>query len=210
MSYDLVINALRVIYNSAWADAKIESKIKETIEMNTDRVSWTTMRIDHKECSTTRRSNVESGSPFKNWLIKGSLHDVNVTMRTSHAIYNSLHADVWYDFKIQDAKSATRLAPYWITTVCENGRNAKISLLEDVGIPAELAHLILEYSFPTVARIAIRTKGRAAPRMARGPVELAWQPCVDRWKSDMKSNTIKPQKATYQSKRIAAMQKRDH
>lgn len=215
--YDLAVDALRVTYNSVMPDAKNEFKIKETTEMDPTGISWTTMRIDRKECSTTRRSKAESGSPFKNWLIKGSFEGMAVMMRTSHAIYDSLHADVWYDFKIQPAKTAGPAAPYWIVEVRENERNAKISLLEDVGIVAELVHLILEYSFPTAARIAIRTNGRAKPRIANGPiVELAWRPDVsrpsgvDQWKSDIKSDSIKPQKVAYLSKRIAVIQKRDH
>ncbi len=192
--YDLAVDALRVTYNVLPVEyVKIESKIKETTEMDPTGISWTTMRIDRKECSTTRRSKVDTGSPFKNWLIKGSFEGATVTMRTSHAIYDSLHADVWYDFKIQPAKTAGPAAPYWIVEVRENGRNAKISLLEDVGIVAELAHLILEYSFPTAARIAIRPRVHRAkkPTVALPPpVEQRWAPDADRNSIKSKSSSL--------------------
>jgi hypothetical protein len=186
--------------------AKIESEIKDTTEMDT----WLTMRVERKQCSTTRRIKAESGSPYKNWLISTSLHGATVMMRATHAIYDSIHADVWYDFKIQPAKTK-EVAPYWIVEVRENSRAAKLCMLEDAGIVTELAHLILEYSFPTSARIAIQTKGRAKSRTPAGPaVELVWQPHADHWANEKKSTALKPQRVAYASKRIAAMQKRSH
>ena len=166
--YDSAVDVLRVPYGSVVSDITFVSKTRETgrsntssglfpAEMDTVGISWVTMRVEYKECSMTRRSKAESGSPFKNWLINGFFDGVTVTMRASHAIYDTTRADVWYDFKIQPAKIAGLHAPYWIVGVCENNRNTKIGMLEDVGIVAELAHLILEYSFPTAARISMRS-----------------------------------------------------
>lgn len=216
--YDLFQDAVLAVYNvprkdfgsmvrsASIFDAKIESEIKDTTEMDT----WTTMRVERKQCSTTRRLKAESGSPYKNWLISTSLHDATVMMRATHAIYDIIHADIWYDFKIQPAKTK-EVAPYWIVEVRENSRAAKLSMLEDAGIVTELAHLILEYSFPTSARIAIQTKGRAKSRVTRNPViGLAWEPHVDHWVGEKKPTTLKPQRVAYASKRIAAMQRRAH
>ena len=157
--YDLAVGALCIAYDLVRPGVKTESKPKETMDPAYE-IGRTTMRVERKECTTTRRYKAESGSSFKNWLITGSFEGATVTMRSRHATYNSLHVDVWYDFNVQHAKIARSHASYWIVSACENSHDTKIRMLEDVGIVAELAHLILEYSFPTMARISVRYRGR--------------------------------------------------
>jgi hypothetical protein len=130
------------------------------------KIVWTTIRVDRKEKTITRRKKAESGSPFKNWLIFGKYNKADITMHASHETWSSLHTDIWYDFELLEPK--VKVAPYWIGAVRENGRADKLRILESVNLCLELGHIILEYSFPMRAAEPIRSKRPA--RILKNPV----------------------------------------
>ncbi len=141
----------------------VETEVDNTISReakhsSSSDVTWSTMRIDRKEKSTTRRAKRESGSPFKNWIIRGSYEtsEAEVVMRATHPIWDSLNVDVWYDFELVPAK--IKLAPYWVQSFKENSRAEKLAMFEDMGLCAELGCLILEYSFPMRGRVSARPR----------------------------------------------------
>jgi hypothetical protein len=121
-------------------------------------IKWSTMRVDRKERTVTRRNKKESGSSFKNWIVHCAYENTQekVVLRTSRMVYDALKVDTWYDLEV---KSATvNVTSYWLGEFRENKYVEKIDLLESVGICAETAAIILEYSFPTQARSCARPK----------------------------------------------------